>query len=241
MRCLSMLMGAAFLSAGLLGCQSGSPILHELPDPYVQGRAVRPPRPARPAPTPVARRGKSLSSTTIVIDPGHGGQDNGTWPKRTSKLPEKAIVLDIGNRVSRLLRDRGARVVSTRTTDVKISLDRRARIAESNRADLFVSIHADYASRSSASGISIFIYKKASSQSKAAARQMVSAVKSAGISCRGIQPRNLHVLREHSRPAMLIECGFLSNAQEGRKLNTPAYRAKVAAAIADGIARHFGG
>lgn len=225
----------------LAGCQSMGGVLKPLPAPYHPGRpqqevASRQPSAPPAAPTP---SGRSIRNAVIVIDPGHGGKDPGGWPKATSPMAEKAIVLDISNQVARMLRERGARVVQTRTRDVFISLDERAAIAERNRADLFVSIHADVAANKDAYGAGVHIYNQASVQSVKAARAMVKAFESAGIHCRGIFRNNFHVLREHSRPAMLVECGFMSNAGDARKLNTSSHRTKVAEAIVAGIASQF--
>jgi len=175
-----------------------------------------------------------------MIDPGHGGRDPGAWKKTRSRLPEKSIVLDIGNNVARILQSRGAQVICTRTKDVLPSLDQRARAAERHKVDLFVSIHADSAPGNlSASGTEIHVYDHASSNSLAAARCMISALKKAGFECRGMKRSNWHVLREHSRPAMLIESGFLTNSGDAAKLNSSGYRVRLAAAIADGVTAYL--
>jgi N-acetylmuramoyl-L-alanine amidase len=173
-----------------------------------------------------------------VIDPGHGGKDPGAWEATSSPVPEKAIVLDVSLKVMELLRQRGATVVPTRTTDSYPSLEERADLAARTKTDLFVSIHADSApSNPQASGTEVYIYTQASAQSERAAREVVAAFERAGFSSRGIKRRNLHVLREHPRPAILIECGFMTNRGDMRNLNKPAYRTRLAEAIADGIER----
>lgn len=241
MRCLGVLI-IAVLAVALVGCESSQQVIDPLPAPfYPEQRPVRPPEPPRlpePPPTP-PRPTVSLSGATIVIDPGHGGGKPGAWPRATSKLPEKTIVLDIANRLVRELRARGARVIPTRTTDVDVDFDDRARIAEENRADLFVSIHADSAPRRSASGTGVHVYLKASAESEQAARCIIAAFENAGIECRGRFQNNFAVLRDHSRPAVLIECGFLTNPGDARLLNTPEHRAALAATIAAGIAEYF--
>jgi len=202
---------------------------------------ITPPQPL-PSKPPPRVTGRSLRGATIVVDPGHGGRDPGAWKARgvLSRLPEKTIVLDIAKQLGRLLTERGANVVMTRTTDVDVSLEHRAAVAERSHADLFVSIHADsLPAKPDASGAKVYIYLQASAQSQKAALRMVGAFNKAGIYCRGLDRRNFHVLREHSRPAMLIECGFLTNRDDARKLNTASYRSTLAAAIADGIGDYF--
>ncbi len=223
----------------IAGCPDSEPVIQRLPAPPVPrvGPQTQAPLTTPPQPTqPVSRR--DLSKTKIIIDPGHGGKDPGAWAKTRSRMAEKAIVLDIGKQVAEQLRRRGATVIMTRSTDVFIELDDRAKAADRNAVDLFVSIHADSAERVSASGTEIHIYTSATGTSQQAAMTMVSALRKAGLECRGVQRSNLHVLREHSRPAMLIECGFLTNAGDATRLNTASYRTKLAAAIADGIAQH---
>ncbi len=212
-----------------------------MPPPLVHSPRITPPRrlPSKPQPRVTSR---SLRGATIVVDAGHGGKDPGAWKGKgvVSRLPEKTIVLDIARKLSRLLADRGANVVMTRTTDVDVTKDHRAALAERSHADLFVSIHANsIPKKPSASGAEVYMYTQASDQSQKAAHRMIAAFKRAGIHDRGIQRRNFHVLREHSRPAMLIECGFLSNTSDSRKLNSDSYRSRLAAAIADGIGDYF--
>jgi len=224
----------------LAGCETPGGVLKPLPPPLVHTPRITPSRPL-PSKPPPRVTGRSLRGATIVVDAGHGGKDSGAWKAKgvVSRLPEKTIVLDIARKLSGLLTERGANVVMTRTTDVFVELEDRAAIAERTHADLFVSIHADSALRPSASGAEVHRYTQASAQSQKAAHRMVAAFRRAGIHCRGIQPNNFHVLREHSRPAILIECGFLTNLGDAQKLNTASHRSRLAAAIADGIGDYF--
>lgn len=232
---VKLLLSLMVLSA-VVGCpDSDEGVIRDFPPPPRPHSGWQKP-PAQPPKAPEAPRSTKLSGKKIMIDPGHGGKDPGAGQHTKSRLPEKTIVLDIGNSVSRILQNRGAKVYATRTNDVYPSLDQRANAAERYKVDVFVSIHADSAPKNpAAAGTEVHIYTSASGQSLSAARCMIAALKKAGLECRGLQRSNLHVLREHSRPAMLVECGFLTNTGDASKLNTPAYRARVAAAIADGI------
>ncbi len=80
---------------------------------------------------------------TVVIDPGHGGKDPGAIGYRG--LKEKDVVLDVGKRLARILKEKGYNVIMTRTTDEFIPLSERTKIADKARADLFVSIHCNAA------------------------------------------------------------------------------------------------
>jgi len=223
----------------LAGCQNPERIrvIEPLPPPIIYAPTPTP-IPAPPPPLPIVGQ-PQIRGAVIVIDPGHGGKDPGALPKYSGQISEKTIVLDIANRVARILSERGARVIMTRTGDTYPERQERADMAEHYRADLFVSIHANSAERRSASGAIVFIYDQASAQSQKAGMRMAAAFTRAGIECQGVLRDNFHVLREHSRPAMLIECGYMSNYGDAQKLNSAAYRARLAAVIADGAVSYF--
>ena len=100
---------------------------------------------------------------TIIIDPGHGGKDAGAIGYR--QIREKDIVLQVSKKLAEELRKQtGATVVMTRDTDRFITLDRRDRVAVGINADLFISIHANAASRQDASGIEIYYLNNATDE-----------------------------------------------------------------------------
>ena len=223
---------------GLAGCLPRGPVLDPLPPPIVQGEdpAQTPSNRSLTAPYRPARRRpvRSLTDATIVIDAGHGGKDPGA--RGVSRRPEKEIVLSIANAVARNLSNRGARVVRTRSGDTYHELEDRAAMANRHRATLFVSIHADSAPRKGASGATVYVARRALPASRQAARSIQSAFSGSGIKCRGIRKSDFQVLVLHSRPAVLVECGYLTNQTDARRLNTASFRTRIAAAIADGIA-----
>lgn len=193
--------------------------------------------PKEPPPHPSAPGPNSLRGIKIVVDPGHGGHDPGA--QGVSALPEKTINLAIVKKVAELLAKQGAIVTITRDDDRFIELDGRSAIAERVAADLFVSVHADSAQRAGASGTTVYIAREATVASRRAAQEIAAAIKRAGIECRGLKGAGFRVLVGHSRPAVLVECGYLTNERDARNLNLPAHQAKVATAIAEGIVRHF--
>jgi N-acetylmuramoyl-L-alanine amidase len=105
-----------------------------------------------PPPPPVVR--KAPSRKVVVIDAGHGGPDNGmTGPIGTPAwFVEKDVVLSVAKKLSTILRARGVDVLMTRTTDTLIALSDRGRIANSNRGDVFISIHVNAPGSRNASG-----------------------------------------------------------------------------------------
>ena len=133
----------------------------------------------------------------------------------------------------------GANVVMTRSTDRFIELDSRAAAADRYRADLLVSIHADSLPDYKIRGATFYVSEnsRASYISRKIAKSLNASFKAAGIETRGIRTANFRVLVKHSRPAVLVECGYLTNRNDAGRLNASWYRAKLAAAIADGITK----
>jgi N-acetylmuramoyl-L-alanine amidase len=116
-----------------------------------------PPAPVPPPPTtpvpPLSTPRPTLQ--TIVIDPGHGGDDNGVAGE--SGVLEKTVALDVARRVKTLIETRlGIRVLLTREDDRRVPLDERASLANNNKADLFISVHANAALVPSVSGAEVF-------------------------------------------------------------------------------------
>lgn len=189
------------------------------------------PRPSRPAPT------RMIGPKTIVIDAGHGGKDPGAIGR--GPMVEKEVVSRISKLLVADLKARGADVIESRPSDRFITLSGRAKIAERTRADLFVSVHADAAPRAAATGTTVYIARNASRQSQRAGAAIEDAFVRAGFESRGVRKAGFHVLVKHSRPAVLVECGYLSNREEAYKLSKPDYQERVARAIAEGITNHF--
>jgi N-acetylmuramoyl-L-alanine amidase len=197
---------------------------------------LAPPRPP-PSPEPVMPPRPTSIDATIVVDAGHGGKDPGALG--TSRVPEKVIVLDIAQRLRNELEARGARVIMTRDDDTFIPLDDRAAMADRYRVDLFVSVHADSSQNSDAEGQTIYVARNASITSIRVAQSIHRALERASFPSRGVRRAGYRVLVGHSRPAVLIETGFLTNSSEARRLASPDYRARLARVIADGIAAFF--
>lgn len=174
-----------------------------------------------------------LLAATIVLDAGHGGHDPGGIPGQ--KFSEKNAALDVTLRVQSRLQAAGHRVVQTRSRDVFVELPRR--VAVSNRTPgrpVFVSIHFNASPSRSAQGIETYYFDRRSLPlAKAIHRKVVRA---SGRPDRGIRRARFYVLRTNSRPASLLELGFLTHPQEGRAIaQNPVYRQKLADAVADGI------
>jgi N-acetylmuramoyl-L-alanine amidase len=196
-----------------------------------------PPPPKRAAPSMPLIASRHLSGVTIMLDAGHGGSDPGA-PNRHGPV-EKTITLDTAQRVKRTLESWGARVIMTRTGDSYPTLNQR--VASSDRADpnLFVSLHADSAKNTSAHGFTVYVARKSSTASRKAAQNLERSLKASGISSRGVRKANFRVIADTDDPAVLVEMGYLTNPSEASRLSQPAYRQKLAEAIARGVSATF--
>ena len=179
--------------------------------------------------TPAWSAGREFS--TVVIDAGHGGFDRGGIPGQ--RVPEKVMALDVAQRLEKRLQQAGYRVIMTRDSDVFIPLGERVRIANSYRDAVFVCIHFNSATRAGANGIETYYYSNNSAALAAHIhRQVVSGTTSDN---RGIRRRGYYVLRRTSIPAILVECGFLTNPTEAQLALESGYRQRLADRIADGV------
>ena len=197
----------------------------------------------------------------IVIDPGHGGVDNGTTNKRLGLL-EKTMAFDVATRLAKVLRAKGYKIVMTRETDTKIELPLRAAMANAISADLFLSIHFNsLEDDTKTNGTEIFTFAPADIRSTdswsrktddsekepsavnkydhwssvlgyAMQHEMLDSLKTFD---RGKKLAHWAVLKPLNCPGVLIESGFLSNPTEARKISTPEYRQRIAEAIASGV------
>jgi N-acetylmuramoyl-L-alanine amidase len=171
---------------------------------------------------------------------------------------EKELALDVAHRVERLLQLQGIATLLTRADDTYVSLADRAAIANTQRNCVFVSIHFDDAARSAATGVETYyaahqisnstgvaswlpFLQQASlesanveSQSLAAFIQEALVTRTQALN-RGTTPHQFYVITHVRHPAVLIEGGFLTNADEKNKLATGDYREQIAAAISDGV------
>jgi N-acetylmuramoyl-L-alanine amidase len=173
----------------------------------------------------------STRFTTVVIDAGHGGFDRGGIPGQ--RVAEKAVALDVAQRLQRALAQQGYRTVMTRDEDVFVPLPQRVAIANSYRNAIFVCIHFNAAGRSGANGIETYFYSSESAPLAASIHRNLAA--GAPTENRGLRRRGYYVLRKTRIPAVLVECGFLTNPLEAELAQTAGYRQKLANEIANGI------
>ena len=203
----------------------------------------------------------AVPSGPVVIDAGHGGHDTGA--RGTAGAVEKQLVLDVSRRIRERLRLGGIAATLTREGDRFIPLDERCRMATAAGAGLFLSVHFNASTNPRAVGVETYVMPAAGHRSTAGDRDPRTGAAAPGnrfdganmilarfihhqvlrtvrAPDRGVRRARFVVLREAPCPAVLVECGFLSNREEERKILSPAYREAIAAGIAAGIADYLG-
>jgi N-acetylmuramoyl-L-alanine amidase len=248
-----------------------------LPAPPAPPSAARPAAPSAggpPKPAP-SFTSSPASIRTIVIDPGHGGNDPGVaGPNGTT---EKEVTLDVAQRLKTAIEGRlGIRVLMTRESDRIVPIDQRTALANNNKADLFISLHANASFRPSTSGATIFCasFEQAGDataqdllkgqtlpafgggsrdlemvlwdlaqirhvdQSQAFAAVVQKQFRNrVPLSARPIQRAPLRVLESANMPAVVIEMGYLTNADDAKRLANADQQGVIAQALFDAVQR----
>jgi N-acetylmuramoyl-L-alanine amidase len=199
------------------------------------------------------------TNRVVVIDPGHGGSNLGTR-SILDGAHEKEFALDWAKRLAPILETNGWKVFLTRTSDIDMSLSNRVDFADALKADLFVSLHfnADPSpTNHEQGGIETYCVTPTGMPStlkrdfeddaslvfpnnrfdaenfQYALRIQRGLLKATGAKDHGVRrARFMTVLRGQNRPAVLVEGGYLSNPREARHIADPAYRQKLAEAVA---------
>lgn len=179
----------------------------------------------------LAGASKASAFDTVVIDAGHGGHDRGA---SIGYVFEKHLALDTARRVEELLRKQGLKVIMTRSTDVFIPLQGRSAIGNRDGNALFVSIHYNYNKSGSGNGLETFYCHDRSYM--LAGFIQAYLIQETRLQNRGVKHANFHVIRSTTRnPAVLVECGFVSNSAERAGMMTGLYRERIAVGVAKGI------
>jgi N-acetylmuramoyl-L-alanine amidase len=169
---------------------------------------------------------------TVVIDPGHGGHDNGgQW----GRVYEKHLALDTSARLEAHLKKMGFRTIMTRRSDYFISLPQRVSISNRQKNSIFVSIHYNYTWKQHISGLETF-YNTPQSQKlcQYVHQGMLRRVRAVD---RGVKFARYYVIRHTTNPSILVEGGFVSCKPERDRMKSAWYRDSLAKGIAEGIQR----
>ncbi len=198
---------------------------------------------------------------TVMIDPGHGGEDPGTEGYRDSR--EKQLTLDLAKRIEKLLRKANFRTLMTRRQDAYISLEDRSELANASEVDIFVSIHFNSAKPDTRpKGIETYCLTPVGLSPTGSIRKRLGLGRfneepanqfdSQNILLayfvqqkllqtipdaedRGVKRERFFVIRETERPSILVESGFLSNPGEEKLILSAVYRDSLATGIVEGI------
>ena len=196
------------------------------------------------SPVAVAAHAMPVSNKIIVIDAGHGGWDPGMV---SGKVEEKDINLNIARKLQVFLEQGGATVIITRLDDSDLAKNKagdmqaRRLIANTSKADIFVSIHQNSYHSANVKGFQAFYFNESDNSKKLAAciqdslKEFVNPNNK--LSSRANQ--NYFVLKQTEMPAVLVECGFLTNYSDRTNLTKDEYQEKIAWGIYLGIVNYF--
>lgn len=204
----------------------------------------------------VATTATGTSAPLVVVDAGHGGHDNGA---SSNDVVEKQLALDLARRLQQHLTVAGVRVRMTRSDDTFVALEDRAETANREKASAFVSLHLNTSGSASneARGIETYF---CSNKALPAVRLLQASIgastaaglrdhrgeklaeliqqrvcKATGAMDRGIKERGYTVVFRTACPSVLVECGFMTNAEEAARLKREDYREKLVDGIAQGV------
>ncbi|HEY9832627.1 MAG TPA: N-acetylmuramoyl-L-alanine amidase [Stenomitos sp.] len=171
----------------------------------------------------------------VMIDPGHGGKDSGAVG--LGGIQEKDIILPISQRVAAILEQQGIHAILTRTSDYFVDLAPRVEMAKQERADLFVSIHANSIdNRPDVNGLETYYFDSGNHLAQTIHN---SILQSLDIKDRGVRRARFYVLRNNPMPAVLVEVGFVTGVEDSPRLATAAYENQMAQAIANGVLQYI--
>ena len=168
----------------------------------------------------------------VFIDPGHGGYDNGAVQ---NGVLEDEINLQISQKVEAKLKAKGVQVKMSRYDDTYLSLTDRTKMANNWGSDIFVSVHQNSATSSSANGIETYYYSSRQDSKELATEIQTDLIQSTSAVNRGAKTANYAVIKTANMSSSLVECGFISNPTEAKNLSSSSYQDKVAEGIVNGI------
>lgn len=213
---------------------------------YREITPLPPPTPCIPPPAPLPEKSPVspkpvVSKKVVLIDAGHGGEDFGARSTTTPRYQEKNLTLSTSKLLKTYLEQMGFAAIMTRSEDVFVALEKRAKIANQLKPEIFVSVHYNSAPSKEAEGIEVYFFRSKEDQTRTKASRLLAqdvlnkVEESTGAKSRGVKHGNFLVIRETVIPAILIEGGFLTNSSEMDRIKDPAYLKKIAWGIAKGV------
>ncbi len=201
--------------------------------------------------TPILKTfGTNNDENRVVIDAGHGLPDGGAVG--INGTIEQSINLSVAKKVEEILSAGGINVIMTRNDEKCLSceedgkslrqmkkedMNERLKIIKKSEADLFVSIHMNHFEKPKVNGLRLFYDKNHPETKELATSMQEKMAKITGAKMYSIKAadQSLFLMKNPPLPAILVECGFLSNPEEEKKLNDEDYQARLAWAIAQSI------
>ncbi|MEK4488020.1 N-acetylmuramoyl-L-alanine amidase [Psychrobacillus sp. FSL H8-0484] len=188
------------------------------------------------------------SDFLIALDDGHGmntgGKRTPIIPELGKYIPENEFNKAVVSFMDRYLREIGFRTLLVAPTDSDTSLKARTDLANSKKADVYLSIHYDAVSDiwGKVEGHSIFVYPGHLNEKSGKLGECIAEFLKQGTAqkWRGIKEHNFHVLRETNMPAILSENGFMNNPREARLMIEPVFQKEVAIEHVKGVCKYLG-
>jgi len=195
-----------------------------------------------------------ISSKKIVIDPGHGGIFPG---KVNNDLKEKDINLAVSKKLAQIFDESGAMIIMTRNTDTDLvdpnlngtflarqrsDLERRVKLAQDYKADLFISIHCNSTPSQRWAGAQTFYdpgNKESELLGKAIQGEIIRQLRNT--KRQALVRRDTFLFDNLEIPTVIVECGFLSNPEEAKLLSQEEYQYRLAFAIYSGVVKYLAG
>lgn len=178
----------------------------------------------------------SLRGKTIILDPGHGGDDPGAFPAGCS-VPEKILTLRTAQLAAKLLRERGATVFMTRDEDRRSNLKDVIEFANKTPADIFISVHYNSTNSGEIAGTETYFYNPASR--KFAETMHEAIVRGIKRKDRGLHRTPFFVVKNASMPSVLLEPVYLTSREEREMVASSEFQDELALDIVKGVKNYF--
>lgn len=169
----------------------------------------------------------------VVIDAGHGGKDTGA---QSNSILEKQIVSDVSAQLKELCIDKNIEIILLRTDDEFMSLQERISKIKSLSPDLVISLHANYSSNRERNGVEVFVAENEFTvKSSYFGTKILESFKRKDFKTSVIQSANFYLLKHLNCPAVIVELGFLSNAEDMKYLTSEFGKKFLAMQIASSL------
>jgi len=177
----------------------------------------------------------------VILDAGHGGSDEGA---KVKSFMEKKVTLSTTLLIKKHLEEMGYRVILTRSRDIFLSLTHRVEIANKTQGAVFVSIHYNASTSSSAKGIEVYYCQTNETKRTRDSKRLANCILPCLIDqtdavSRGVKQAKFIVIKDTQMPAVLVEAGFVTNREERIMLRDKDYLDRIAKGIADGVDKYL--